>query len=240
MIEVLLIGLVTGIFGSAHCLGMCGGIIAATEANIQRGTDKHHWFSRILTYNFGRITSYTLLGFIAGLTGLALGTWYIDLILPMRILAGLMLISMGCYIAGWWFGLKVLEQLGSRLFKPLQHKFSRALATQTYQGRFVAGLLWGYLPCGLVYSALSLALAKANPFESAALMLAFGLGTIPAVFLGGVLHHSFAGWLKLSSVRQGAGLALIIAGLWTLAAPQLMSMLGHGEAKEHHEITQER
>ena len=235
MIEAFFIGLVTGLFGSAHCLGMCGGIIAATESIVVKKSNKGNWFSRILTYNVGRITSYTLLGLIAGFAGLGLGVWYTGLILPLRLLAGFMMIAMGCYIAGWWFGLRRLEQLASRLFKPMQNKFSNSLNSKSYQGRFIAGLLWGYLPCGLVYSALSLSLAKANPLDSAILMFAFGLGTLPAVFLGGAFHQTLAQWLRLSRVRQGAGMMIIIAGIWTLAAPQLMSMIGHNSGHDSNQ-----
>jgi len=225
MIEIMLVGFLIGFLGSAHCLGMCGGLVIATGTH--RIQNKRDRYFNLLTYNLGRICSYSLLGLIAGLIGLELGSRYLALVLPLRIVAGLMLIAMGCYIAGWWFGLRKLEQIGGRLFKPLQKRFSTALGSHSFGGRFRAGLLWGYIPCGLVYSALTLAIANANPLESASLMFAFGIGTLPSIVLGSVLHHSLVDKLRVQSVRQGAGILLILAGLWTFSAPQILNLFGH-------------
>ncbi|MFT5452644.1 MAG: sulfite exporter TauE/SafE [Enterobacterales bacterium] len=237
MIEILLVGFLIGFLGSAHCLGMCGGLVVATGTLNSLQTNnlqtKRAQYFKLLTYNFGRICSYSLMGLFAGFIGLELGNWYLGLVLPLRIVAGLMLIAMGCYIAGWWFGLRKLEQIGGRLFKPLQKKFSSALANNSFSGRFIAGLLWGYIPCGLVYSALTLALAKANPLESASLMFAFGVGTLPSIVLGTVLHNSIIQWLRIKSVRQGAGILLILAGLWTFISPQLFEFIGHHTEAVH-------
>lgn len=209
----LLSAFLLGIMGSGHCLGMCGGISAAL------GLQQKHPHFFLASYNLGRISTYTTLGAVAGLIGsqitdLAplLGPW-------LRTVAGLLLITMGLYIAGWWMGLTKLEQLGSRLWRHIQPLSSTLLPVSNHWQALQLGLLWGLLPCGLVYSILSWALATASWQQSALLMLAFGLGTLPSMLISGYAGKRLLALLRQHRARAIAGLLMIALGLMTIVIP---------------------
>ncbi len=214
--------------GAGHCLGMCGGIVAALSFALPNaGRAKR--FALILSYNLGRISTYTVIGFLAGILGgiLELGLG----IGSLRIVAGIMLILMGLYLTGWWKVLTLLERVGTQLWKILQPIGQKFFPVTSNLGAFVVGCIWGWLPCGLVYSALALAVAKANVAESALVMLAFGCGTLPAVLIGGLAGERLKHFLQLKSLRVGMGVLVILFGVWTLYFG--FAHLGHGHSHQH-------
>ncbi|RMF18492.1 MAG: sulfite exporter TauE/SafE family protein, partial [Gammaproteobacteria bacterium] len=149
MIDVLMPALLIGLMGSPHCLGMCGGLaaLAGQPASGARGP------AFILTLHGARLTSYMLLGAVAGLAGQPL-RFSPELALVARLFAGGMLIAMGLYLGGWWTGLRRLEAAGGRLWQRLTKGQSRMTTSP-----LLLGLSWGLLPCGLVYSTLIWSLA---------------------------------------------------------------------------------
>lgn len=213
-----------GLLGSTHCVGMCGGISAALSFALP--AEKRQGLSLVgyqLSYNLGRIATYTLLGAIIGLLGSGLLAPWQHSPWP-RVLAGLFMLVLGLYLAGWWLGLQKLERVGGGLWKYIQPITQRLLPVNNPFKAVVAGGLWGFLPCGLVYSALGLALARAEPGASAASMLAFGLGTLPTLLLTGSLAGRLRELLQQTRVRQLAGVLVMAFGLWT-AIPALL----HGD-----------
>ena len=216
-----------GLMGSGHCLGMCGGISAAFGLQDTKGQNF------IFSFNLGRIASYTCLGAFAGFVGShmtdaapILGPW-------LRGFAGLLIITMGLYIAGWWLGLTRLEQWGSHLWKHIQPLTKRLLPVTTYTRATSLGLLWGFLPCGLVYSTLSWAIAMADSVESSLLMLAFGLGTLPSMLISGFAGKQLLARLRQKGIRAIAGGLMIIFGLFTLLSPlQHAGHQGHSDTPE--------
>jgi sulfite exporter TauE/SafE len=203
-----------GLLGGTHCIGMCGGIVGALSLGAAARPALH------LAYNAGRIISYGVAGAIAGALGgasLALSDQ-----LPLRIilfiLANLMLVALGLYLMGVTRALAFSERFGQRLWRHLQPLSRRFLPARTVAQAFPLGLLWGWLPCGLVYSALVSALVSGSAGKGALLMLAFGLGTLPNLLLAGLLAVRLTAYAAMPAVRLAAGLLVLGFGLWGLFA----------------------
>jgi len=211
--------LLIGLLGGTHCIGMCGGIVGA----LAMGSPAR--CSLLLAYNAGRILSYAAAGAIAG----ALGEASIALAgqLPLRsvlyLLANLMLIALGLYLLGVSSALAFTERIGQRLWRHLQPLTRRYLPARGPLQAFPLGLLWGWLPCGLVYSALATALSSGSAAQGAGLMLAFGVGTMPNLLLAGLLAARLRAYANRPAVRLVAGLVVLGFGVWgLLGVPHLL------------------
>jgi sulfite exporter TauE/SafE len=216
--------LILGLLGGGHCLGMCGGLMGALTLAIppeQRGRR----LQLLLAYNVGRILSYTCAGLLVGLAGWAVASS--PAALALRVVAALLLIAMGLYLAGWWSGLTRIEALGRGLWRHIQPVASRLLPVSSLPRALLLGALWGWLPCGLVYSTLLWAASQGNAGYSAALMLAFGLGTWPVLLATGLAAERVSSLLRRRSVRMAGGLLVILFGLWTLPGPHQHWLMGH-------------
>ncbi len=209
-----------GLAGAGHCLGMCGGIAAALNLGGQRS------LAVTLSYHSGRISSYTLLG---GLLGLAANS--IDIAawtMALRYLAGLLLIGMGLYIAGWWRGMALLERAGARLWQPVQRLSSRWLPVRRWPQGFALGLCWGLMPCGLIYSSLAWAATAQNAATSSLMMFLFGLGTLPAMLATSLGADQLQGFLRRRGLKLLIAVLLIASGVWTLYIT-----IAHGSHLQH-------
>jgi sulfite exporter TauE/SafE len=230
---LLLTAWATGLLGSTHCVGMCGGLSAAFSFALpeakRRGAPL---FFYQLCYNLGRILTYTLLGAIVGLLAHGiLGGWAQS---PWpRVAAGIFMVLLGLYLAGWWSGLRRLESLGGGLWQHLAPLRKHILPINYPLKALIAGGLWGFLPCGLVYSALTLSLARADTLVSGGVMLAFGLGTLPTLLVTGTLAGRVRTLLQGRRSRQLAGLLIMAFGLWTAVLPLLSQHHNHGAAPAH-------
>jgi hypothetical protein len=197
--------------GGVHCIGMCGGISSAL--GLSEGSGQYR---KILAYNLGRISSYTLLGCFAGLaTGWLQGQW-LPIATFMRISANVLLILMGLYLSNWWLGLSRLELLGHRLWKHIQPLGKRLLPIKRSWQALLLGMLWGWLPCGLIYSALVWTATAADAYQSGLLMLAFGVGTLPAMLATGLFAQQLRQQLQRKAYRVIAGLLIIALGSYGL------------------------
>ncbi len=216
MIEYSLASLfLIGWLGGVHCVGMCGGIVTALSFSSPNG--RAQW-PILLGYNAGRLISYTLAGALAGLVGAS--TLLLNDFFPVsRVLFGLanvMLVLLGLYLAGLSQAVLWLERLGGRLWRTLQPRLKGVLPVRHPGQAVVAGLLWGWLPCGLVYSVLISALASGSAGRGAMSMLAFGLGTLPNLLAMGWFAKHLQAWRRQKVVRMGAGLLVMSYGLWGL------------------------
>jgi sulfite exporter TauE/SafE len=215
MPDIDLIGaFVVGLLGGVHCAGMCGGIVGA----LSFGAHAHQRTPILLAYNLGRVASYTLAGAIMG----ALGFFFSGL-LPVQhaqrvllSLAGGFLILMGLYLAGWWNGLSAVERAGGMLWRRIEPLGRGLIPVQTVRHGLLIGALWGWLPCGLVYSALVWTISSGGALEGALLMLAFGLGTLPNLLLMGLAAAQLQRWIKHPFVRALAGSLVIGFGFLLL------------------------
>ena len=224
LVPLLVSALILGLLGGGHCLGMCGGLMSALTLAIpaeQRGQR----FRLLLAYNLGRIGSYTLAGLLLGLAGWALSNSPAAMLL--RIVAALLLIAMGLYLAGWWSGLTRIEALGRGLWRYIQPLTRRFMPVTSVARALLLGSLWGWLPCGLVYSTLLWASSQGNALDSAALMLAFGLGTLPVLLATGLAAERITALLRERGVRMAGGILVILFGFWTLPGPHQHWLMGH-------------
>ena len=204
-----------GLLGGTHCVGMCGGIVGALAAGMPAG--RSHWPLH-LAYNFGRISGYALAGAALGAVGSA-GLLLEDALpvqLALYVLANLMLIALGLYLLGVPQGLTFLERGGQKLWAKLQPLTRRFLPATSVARAYPLGLVWGFLPCGMVYSVLSMTLLTGSALRGASLMLAFGLGTLPNLLLAGFLLRRFRDLAQARAVRLASGLLVLGFGVWGL------------------------
>ncbi len=229
----LLTAFLVGLLGSGHCLGMCGGIVGALTLGIDPGrrATLSALAPYLLLYNAGRIASYALAGALAGgLSALAFASLDpVAVSAAARTISAGFMIALGLYLAGWWPGLVVLEKLGGWFWRRIEPLGRRILPVRRPWQAFAAGLVWGWLPCGLVYSALAWSVLGGSLQAGALLMTAFGLGTLPMMFTVGAAAERFARLTRQKAVRAVAGTIVIAFGLYTLFAPG-----AHGNHHGHH------
>ena len=204
----------TGLLGGAHCVGMCGGIVAAIS--LQPGGRQPFTFH--LGYSAGRIASYSVAGALAGLIGSAayLSAALLPLQQALYVLAQIVLILLGLYLAGLNHSVLLLERAGGSLWRRLQPLLGRVMPIRHLGQALLAGALWGWLPCGLVYSVLVTALAAGGAAQGALLMLMFGLGTLPNLLLLGWAASSLRELVRRIWVKRLAGLGVAGLGVWGL------------------------
>jgi hypothetical protein len=222
-----------GLMGSAHCAAMCGGIAGALSLGIDQ--NRAHHLTTITAFHLGRIVSYAIIGLALG-SLMVVATEYIKpLSIALRIVAGVLLIAMGLYVGSWWAGLASLERLGVPLWSRLQPLTRRLLPVKSTAGALALGGLWGWLPCGLVYSALSWAVTAQSTLEASARMLFFGVGTLPAMLTMSIAADSSRRLLQKKATRHAAGILLIGFGLWTLVTPIQQLTGGHTMPGHQHQ-----
>jgi hypothetical protein len=222
---ILASALVLGFFGSVHCLGMCGGIAAALgQAIPDRSASRG--LARASVYSLGRITSYSIAGAAVGFAGEAFST-SIGLVIALRVLTGLLILGFGLHIAGWWNGLAALERLGLVVWRRISPLTRRIGPPDRIWKTYALGMLWGWLPCGLVYAALAAAAATGELVRGAAFMACFGLGTLPALLAASGFGARLGRFLALRSARQAAGALLLVFGLWSIAGALMPLYGGH-------------
>nr|WP_215730834.1 sulfite exporter TauE/SafE family protein [Pseudomonas lalucatii] len=224
MAPQLLSALILGLLGGGHCLGMCGGLMGALTLAIP-AERRARRLRLLLGYNLGRILSYATAGLLLGLAGWALASS--PAALALRVLAALLLIAMGLYLAGWWSGLTRIEALGGGLWRRIQPLTRRFMPVDSPAKALLLGALWGWLPCGLVYSTLLWAASQGDALDSAVLMLGFGLGTLPVLLATGMAAERLTALLRRRGVRTAGGLLVILFGLWTLPGPHQHWLMGH-------------
>lgn len=212
---ILLSAFLLGFLGSAHCLGMCGGLSSALGLNTQSSSKTASFPTLLLAYNIGRVTSYCTAGFIVGAAGFWLSQQLASFTL-LRYLAGGMLILMGLYLAQWFNGIAFTEKLGSKLWPFIQPLGKRFMPVNSIRDAICIGMVWGWLPCGLVYSALIWASLEASASGSMLIMLFFGIGTLPAMLATGYFASALGAFIKQRWFRASAGLMMIFFGIYSL------------------------
>lgn len=211
-----------GLAGAGHCLGMCGGIAIAMRVSPSSSA----WMPA--SYHVGRLLSYGLLGALLGTAAgaIELAAWTVFL----RFAAGFLLIAMGLHTLKLWFGINQLEKLGGYVWHRLAPLAQGFMPPKRPEQGLLLGALWGFMPCGLIYSALTWSAATgANGVDSGLLMMAFGAGTLPAMLGATLLGQRASAFLGKPIVRQTLGTVLVLAGLWTLwlTYSHLHHLLGH-------------
>jgi sulfite exporter TauE/SafE len=241
LLPALLPPFLVGLAGSVHCVGMCGGIVGALSAATPvpappraaavipiRPLAAAVPAARVLAYNGGRIASYMVAGAVAGSLagGAARLTQLASLQLIFYWMANLMLVALGLYLMDAWHGLLRLEAAGQKAWRRLLPLLKLLLPMDSAPKALALGALWGWLPCGMVYSVLLTALMSGSAASGAAVMLAFGLGTLPMLFGLGMAGASLRRHAQRPALRRGAGLLVLGFGMLGLARASLGVSLG--------------
>ena len=209
--------LIVGLLGSAtHCLAMCGGIVSALNMGVtdDLGARPRSLFVYQLAYNIGRISSYMLVGLLAGSLGAGLAELGVSP-LAGKLLSAFFMIALGLYLGNWWRGLALLEKLGAHLWRHIQPVAQRLFPIRNPWQAFLLGGLWGWLPCGMVYAVVAWSLTTTSAIDAAVLMLGFGLGTLPAMLLAGSAFNYLKQWVKAPAIRRSAGITIIAFGIYS-------------------------
>ncbi|MDR0233825.1 MAG: sulfite exporter TauE/SafE family protein [Zoogloeaceae bacterium] len=199
-----------GLLNGWHCVGMCGGIVGALTAGSAPKLSLH------LAYNSGRILSYVLVGALAGAAGS--GSMILAEGFPLRLLlfifANCLILLMGAYLLGAGRALIWLERPGQKLWRSIQPLGRRFIPARHIGQALALGLVWGWLPCGLVYVALASALASGSSAMGASIMLAFALGTLPNLLFAAFMLTRLKTWTHHPLFRKVAGLLLLAYALY--------------------------
>lgn len=218
-----------GLLGSTHCLTMCGGISASLSMALPVGRGfRLRQTGMLLAFNGGRIGSYALIAALIALLSTSAADYWTQLGPVLRTLAGSLLILMGLSMGQWWQGIRYVERIGAPVWQRLSPLTARVLPVRHAGQALALGALWGWLPCGLVYSTLGLAALQPSVGSAAGTMLFFGLGTLPSMLATGYAATWINRLRAQKHFRQIAGLLLIVFGLWTLPITRIMTHTGHG------------
>lgn len=213
--------LLLGLAASGHCLVMCGGISAALGIATARRADGRPRLALLAGYQSGRIASYTLAGLaIGGALGGLVGLLDLDAVRRALRALGAAALLLGALVA---FG-RVRDPgfgIGRRLWAKLAPLGRRLLPVDSLPRAFAFGLLWGWMPCGFVYTVLLIAATRLDALDAAATMAAFGLGTAPALFAGALGAQRLAGYAARPGARRLAGVVLLVSAALTLLGPWL-------------------
>ncbi len=233
-LPLLVAAFVTGLLGSAHCFGMCAGISGLFAVN-QSVASLRRDIPMSILYNAGRVASYTVLGTLVAMLGKSVVGAIPDLAAPVRLVSGLLIVIVGLQVAFNWRILAPVEQAGSKLWGRIAPAARGLLPVDSAPKALGLGFLWGWLPCGLVYSVLLIAATTADPLHGGTVMVAFGLGTMPAMIATGVSAAKLSQFM--SRRRLGAGLLIVLIGLLTLAMPVMkFSADAENSSHSHHSM----
>lgn len=214
-----------GLLGSTHCLGMCGGISASLSMALPVGKGFRLRQSLLLfAFNSGRIASYALIATLVAILSTSAANQWAELGVVLRSIAGLLLIFMGLSMGQWWQGIRYVERIGAPLWKRLSPITRKLLPVNNAGQALALGALWGWLPCGLVYSTLGWAALQPTVGSAALTMMFFGLGTLPSMLATGYAASWISGLKSNQMFRKFTGALLILFGLWTLP---LMALVIH-------------
>lgn len=218
----MLAALLSGLLGGVHCAAMCGGIATGFSA-LGRGG-----WAAAAQVNLGRVGGYTLAGAcVGGLGGGLLQVLRLDAVaLGLRMAVGAVLVLLALRLVDRRGRLNILQRPGARLWRALQPLQRRLLPADTVPRRLAAGMVWGWLPCGLSMTLLTAAWLQASARDGALTMAAFGLGTLPMMIPLTWSGTRVGRWLQRPPVRALAASIVLAAGLLTLAAPWLMQVPG--------------
>lgn len=233
---LLIPALAMGFLGSPHCMGMCGGIVTAFGISMKNLSPQKRGIL-IASYHTGRLLSYMGLGLIATLIGESvLAPLMTDNALP-RIVLGLAIVFASLLMLGLPI-LNRLEKVGLGLWNSLAPIRKKVLPMDSIPKALFAGLLWGLLPCGLVYGALVMAMSVAatgKPMMGVLFMLAFGLGTLPMLVLTGATLSWLQQKVKTFNLRRFSGAVMLVSGLFVMLSPTAMHLMhGHHHGHGHH------
>lgn len=214
-VTLVISALALGFASGFHCIGMCGPI--ALSLGLTKSQALNYYFQN-LTYQLGRIVSYSFLGAILGIVGQGFEMAGFQQYLTIGV--GILLILMAIFSFGGKDFASKIPFLTPALFA-VKKNLGQLIQKSDYQSRFLTGVLNGFLPCGMVYMALTASLAAGGIWQSATYMAVFGLGTLPFMFavvlLGGMVTQAF----RLKALKLIPFIMIVLGGLFILRGMEL-------------------
>lgn len=211
--------LMVGLLSAGHCLGMCGGVVGAFTANLplHHKLSPIHKIQYIIAYNIGRITSYCVAGSLIGYSVSFFAFKSSSALYVLQLVAGLMLVAIGFYLANWFDVVRKIEVIGKGIWPKISPLAKRFVPFKTPLSALPFGMIWGWLPCGLVYSTLTWSAASGSATSGALIMLGFGLGTLPAMLSMGYFSNQLTLLLSNTFIRLTCSLIIITYGGFMIA-----------------------
>lgn len=212
---LLFSSLMLGFLGGVHCVGMCGGLCAAFSLQLPPHISR---YKLIILLNLGRLVSYIIIGALFGLFG-QLGSNTVfgnEIRAVLFVVAQILLIFAGLYLSGLFAGFAKIESVGKPIWRKLQPMMHKFLPIQSVSGSLIVGALWGWIPCGLVYSVSATALSSGHSLSGALIMLAFGLGTLPNLLAVSLFAVQIKNFFQNKKIRLVAGLIIVLWAVWRL------------------------
>lgn len=203
-----------GLTGSVHCLTMCGSLSVALGFSIPK--QKTFWLYALFV-SLGRVFGYGLIGLLANLLTQSIVVASSGTVFYLSMLSGVLIVGIGLHIANISNIVTKLEKLGTFIdiwLAPLKKKL---MPIDTIPKCLAYGLLWGFLPCGLVYTALSLAIVSPSPITAFSVMTIFGLATLPTVVGMTVFSNHLSRIFSHSYTKIILGLIITFAGLYQIS-----------------------
>jgi len=209
---------VVGLLSALHCIGMCGGIVGALSFSLPAGVrgDVQRLLAFLLAYNTGRVASYAFAGAAFGSLGEVLTgghTWLHDV---LRWFAALLMVGIGFYIAGWFPRFSLIERVGEPIWRYLEPLGRSLMPVDSLMQAGLYGAVWGWLPCGLVYTMLISTPALGGPLAGALYMALFGMGTLPVLIVAGLFTGRLYRFTSDRRFQVLSGLVVVALGLFTL------------------------
>ena len=212
-----------GFFSTLHCIGMCGGIIGALSLSlpVETRNNKPKLFVYVMSYNIGRLISYSLAGLVAGAVGTSVlqSAGFDQGHAFLRVIGVAMMVAIGLYLTGWLPQLARIEKVGIPVWKRLEPIGRKLVPVVSLPRALAYGLIWGWLPCGLVYFVLIWALTAGDAIHGALTMLAFGAGTLPTLVTAGFMTSWVTRFSHSRRARQVVGLLIIAMAIGSLFIP---------------------
>ncbi len=211
-LSLLTSAILMGLMGAGHCATMCGPI---TLALVTRTPERPR---QPLASHLGRITTYAVLGALVAMFSASATSFLRNEVLQTAwlLLPNLLLLFSALYLMGFQQAYAPVEKVGRRVWQGLEGARGWAAARGGVWGDFLRGALWGMLPCGMIYSALGLAVLAAQPFDGALVMAAFGASTLPVLLALGMLSQSAVRRLQTKTARRWMGAGLLLLVTWNL------------------------
>jgi len=220
--SLIYMAFITGLLGTGHCIGMCGGLVSALS--LSDAGQKGGWLFHLL-YNAGRIATYTFIGAVVGWLGSALAYTDQFKVVTRSLLVGsdIFIILVGLGTAGLfsWLNASKLDFPGPMRFMtaatPRLRRLPPALAA------LPLGLLFGFIPCGYLYAVAITAAQSASIITGALMLLAFGIGTAPSLFFFGSAAHWLSGKARTWMLRIAG---IVVAGMGLINLFKHLRMMG--------------
>lgn len=224
--ELIITAFLLGLYGSGHCISMCGPVVGILGMNTQTNR-----ITAAFLYNLGRITTYSFLGIIAAILSIAMNDLK-PIQLALRYLAGILMLFVALQFFGFPKFLAFVERPLKNFTKPITKLSQRFFPINTKLRAYCAGMVWGLFPCGMVYAAFAISLSATSFIQAPLIMFSFGFGTF-AVMVSLSIFGNYAGkFLTHPKLRIASGI-LILAMTLIYMIPIIMKDLGMNKGMDH-------